>query len=213
MPTMTTVPGAAIDVADPSSSATAPPRWSRVALALAAWGAASAAVAYGGLLAHVPRPLVPLALVGSVGLFVLGWRRGGVARAIADHLPLRLAVGYHIVRAPIGAAFLVAHAHGALPGSFAIAAGVGDIVAGLLAIPAMLTTSRRLVLAWNVLALLDILMVLSRGIPTIALGDAAAAAPFLRAPFPMLPTFVVPLVLITHLIVFARLRAARPAAS
>lgn len=186
-------------------SPAAPPCWSRVTLALAAWGAAAAAVALGGAWPDLPRLLMPLTLLTSVALFALSWRRGGGARAIAAHLPLRVAIGYHVLRAPIGAAFLVAYARGALPGSFAVVAGVGDVIAGLLAIPAMFSTNRRLVLAWNLLALADILLVLSRGLPQILLGDAAAAAPFLRAPFPLLPTFVVPLVLITHAIVLARL--------
>lgn len=181
-----------------------------VRLHLLLWAALAAALAASGALAVLPRPIIPLVLLGSVAAFWFAARRPGLARSIVDNLDLRLAIGLHVVRAPIGAAFLVLQARGTLPAEFAVPAGVGDLFAGLLAVVALValpatTRARRLIVGgWNLLALADILMVIVIAQRIILFGETPHA--FLTFPFPMLPLFLVPLILITHGIVFARLR-------
>lgn len=177
---------------------------------LCVWFAAALAVAASGALAHAPRPVVPLLLLAPVIAFALAARRrgDGLARRVLERLPLAAAIAVHVPRALVGAAFLVAAAHGRLPRAFALPAGYGDILAGLGALGALalLPTRPRLVRAWNLLALVDIVLVVASAQRFIVFGGADAARPFFAFPFPMLPTFLVPLVLISHGIVAWRLR-------
>src|SRR5262249_45403860 len=66
---------------------------------------------------------------------------------------------------------------------------------------------RRLWLSWNTYGLLDILFVVVTAART-ALHAPASMQALLRLPLCLLPTFVVPLILVSHVLLFVRLRAA-----
>ena len=184
---------------------------------IAAWALAALAVAASGVLAHAPRAVVPLLLFGPVIAFALAARRPGLARDTYERLPIAVAIGFHVLRAPIGAVFLVACARGDLPSSFAVPAGVGDVLAGLGAVVALVALAREwprartVVTAWNLFAFADIVMVVANAQRLIVFGDDAAVRPFLAFPFPLLPLFVVPVVFITHGIVHFRYTRRRDA--
>lgn len=116
--------------------------------------------------------------------------------------------------------FLKLGASGELPEAFVRIAGPGDVVAGTLAVGAAIAASdlgsrrrRALVLAWNVIALADILAVVVTAQRLILfVQDPRKLGMMGRFPFATLPLFVVPMVLLTHLAVIARLRAAARAA-
>jgi hypothetical protein len=180
--------------------------WSRVALVLAAWGTSALAVALSGVMAGAPAPVIPAVLAGSVTAFFLAARRPGAARTIAARLDLRVAIALHVLRAPIGVGFLLAAAAGTLPRGWALVAGWGDVAVGLLALAALAAWPRhpRLVAAWNLLALIDIVVVVAGAQRILFFGEPVPA--FAAFPFPLLPFFVVPLVFITHGIIWTRLR-------
>lgn len=195
-------------VASPTASSDHRPVWT----ALAVWIVAALVAAATGLVAALPRPLIPLIIWSPVLAAVLAWRRSPAVRTFVADLDLRLPVLFHVVRVFFGAAFLVEAAAGRLPPSFAHVAGPGDLVAGALALPAALLaarrdpTSRALLFGWNLLGLIDILAVfLSAQRLLLVLRDERFLHAFQRLPFSTLPVLVVPLVLITHLLVFVRL--------
>lgn len=186
----------------------------RVWTGLALWSAAAVALGASGLVAALPRPMIPLLIWSPVAIFAALYRRGGALRAFVDGVDLRLPVLFHAGRVIFGALFLVDAARGALPTLFAQLAGPGDIVAGSLALPAAWLAgrssrrSRAALLAWNVLGLVDILAVFFTAQRLLLLDrDPLMLAAFQRMPYPTLPLLVVPLVLITHGVVFLRLRA------
>lgn len=185
-----------------------------VLLALGLWLAAAFALSASGVFCGVPAPVIGATNLTLVTLTLLAVTVIRPLRAWVASLPLRWLVLYRAVRF-VGLAFLVLHAHGALPGDFALVAGWGDIAVAAsalgVAFAACPVTSRRrwwTVLGWNALGLLDILNVL-RG--AILIGMAAPAEVMVMTGFPMsvLPTFVVPLVIVTHLLIFARLWRSR----
>jgi hypothetical protein len=187
---------------------------SRVGLALALWLAA--AFALSGPVAHGPAFLVPLSLWSCVLAVALYWRRSPSLQAWTDQLDLRAPILWHTVRVYFGARFLQLYAAGELPGTFALAAGWGDIVAGALALPAALAVSRpaarRWVLAWNALAFADILFVVLNA-ARLFLTQRESMAAFTQLPLRLLPLFIVPLVILSHGLVFVRLRRAGRAAA
>lgn len=177
---------------------------------LALWLAAAIALTAAGVLAAAPRAvggvIFTLTLVGLVL-----HHRSATVRAFVASLDVRVLILFHVIRAPIGLAFLVFHGRGLLPEAFAVRGGYGDILAGVLALGAAAIAMRapRVALAWNVLGLLDIAMVLVTAQKLLLLDrdplmlSAAANLPLIA----MLPFFVVPLVILTHLAIFQKLRA------
>lgn len=185
----------------------------RVWTALALWSAAAVTFAASDLLGSLPRPMIPLLIWSPVVAAVVAHRRSPTLRAFVDTVDLRLPVLYHLVRVLFGAAFLVEMSAGRMPAAFALTAGPGDIVAGTLALPAAWLTTRRDrasrlgLLAWNALGLADILLVFATAQRLLlVVHDERMLTAFRRMPYATLPVLVVPLVILTHLLVFARLR-------
>jgi len=126
----------------------------------------------------------------------------------------RVLVVLHLTRVLAGGYFLVLYRRGELPYAFAVPGGIGDIVVGLLALWLLAavtpsgTRGRRIYAGWNVLGLIDILFVVATA-TRIALGDPGALAPLLRLPLSVLPTWLVPLIIASHVILAVRLTRPR----
>jgi len=189
---------------------------SAVPAVIAGWIVAALAVAGSGALASLPPPAVPFLIWSPVVIGVWAWRRLPAVRAFADGIDLRLAVLYHLVRVVFGALFLWEMRAGRLPAAFAMIAGPGDIAAGLLAIPAAWLINRegegprRICLAWNLFAFVDILAVFASAQRMLFVErDLRFFALVRTLPYATLPMLVVPLILLTHLLIFQRLRRSR----
>lgn len=187
-----------------------------VALVLAAWALAGAIVAASGVVAAVPVG-APLFIGGGTAALVLAARRLPKWRAAVERIPTRAVVLGHALRAPIGASFLAALAAGELPRTFALRAGWGDIAVGLTAVAVGLYADERratgpLVWTWTLLGLVDILMAVGTAQHALlVLHDPLAARALGGLPYGLLPTFVVPLVIGTHILLIMRLMGARAA--
>ncbi|MBA3272647.1 MAG: hypothetical protein H0T11_02080 [Chthoniobacterales bacterium] len=181
-----------------------------VSFALLVWLAAATAVGASGLLARSPVPPPAIAVALTILLLVALFSATSLRRRVRS---LGNLVAFHIVRIAAGAWFLVLSARGVLPGEFALVAGWGDIAVGIGAVlvwwrcfPLVSSTQRGTLLVWNALGLLDIVAVLANG-ARIFLRDPAMGEPFTRLPVALLPTFVVPLVLVSHVLIFVWGRA------
>ena len=122
-------------------------------------------------------------------------------------MPPRALVALHLVRF-VGAWFIVLYRRGQLPFAFAVPGGWGDIAAaaaaaGLLlgAFPANTYGRRAALYAWNALGLLDILFVVTTA-AGLFFAEAGQLAPLTRLPLSLLPTFFVPLIVMSHLRIF-----------
>ena len=126
----------------------------------------------------------------------------------------RVLVVLHVTRVLAGGYFLVLYRRAELPYAFAVPGGIGDIVVGALALWLLIAVApatargRRLYAVWNVLGLIDILFVVATA-TRIALGDPGALAPLLRLPLSVLPTWLVPLIIASHVILAVRLTRPR----
>lgn len=179
-------------------------------LGLGAWLAVALGVALSGVITVDRRIAIPLVLVTLVAMQVVLYRRGGAWRALADSLDDRTVVLLHVVRAPIGALFLVLLTHG-LDATFARIAGFGDLVSGLgaLAVGLFFLRSRAALLVWNTFGLLDLLVVVFTAQRILIFSDHPETMTMLLGfPGMLLPTFLVPIILASHFLLFARLRRA-----
>jgi hypothetical protein len=184
---------------------------------LACWTALSFLFAISGLLTQERLLAVPLAIAGGVTAVLLAARFSAAARAFVDTVELKWFLALHCLRLPIGAAFLFELSRGRLDPLFARGAGIGDIAVGVLALALLLIPalrSPRTLFAFNLIGLIDILgaMVSAQRVLFFS-DDPARMASFMDAPYPMIPSLVVPLVLSTHLLMFGRLKRERAAAS
>lgn len=187
-------------------------------VAVGVWVVLAVAVSRSDLLLEGPRPLIPAMIFSVFGACFLLRRLAPDFRAWVDQLDLRLLVLYHFVRAPIGVYFLVLVDRGALTPVFGVPAGWGDILVGVLALLAVLALppdtprKRGFLFAWNLIGLVDILFVISTAQRVIFFGEGREALlPLASFPSSLIPLLVVPGVLITHALVFLRLRGVGPA--
>lgn len=195
-----------------SGVATAVPRPPAVVIAIAlSWlGIATLIVATGWLAAWRP-PLPQVLLVSLTAMLLIAARTTTAFRSWLLVLPVRRVLQFHLVRF-VGYAFLWLSVTGAMPTAFAVPAGIGDIVVATAALLllSVATSPRwnRLVLVWNIVGLADILFVVATA-ARLAMADPASMLALMRFPLGLLPTFIVPLVIASHLWVFAALRSSR----
>jgi len=140
-----------------------------------------------------------------------------IVRRTLEAVPQSWIVGVQLYRG-LGVIFLVLYASGKIPGAFALPAGIGDVLTGLLAPIVALGYARgrpgaeRRVLAWNVFGLLDLVVAVTTGFLTspspFQLLSLDAPNQLISAfPLVMVPAFAVPLSVLLHLASLAKLRA------
>jgi hypothetical protein len=184
-----------------------------IAIVLLLWFLAVAAVGHAGLLVGSKIPVIGGYIAGTTALLcVLALTIPPLKLWLCD-LPLRLLVMLNVLRL-VGVAFIVsAAAPGGLPDTFAQSAGYGDIFSAVTALvlaigflPAVTRFRRRLLLAWNVLGMADLLVAVGTTI-SILLSGSTAMAPLGTAPMVYVAYFFVPLLVFVHLVIFYRLAA------
>lgn len=149
--------------------------------------------------------------VVTIAILIL-YRFRSSFRERLELLQLEELICWHAIRAPIGAAFLVMSQEGLLPSLFATRAGYGDIaiaIAGLVAVGLALHLENsklktRLFILWNVLGLLDLLFAVGTGL-FLGVTNPGSMDWIARLPLLLVPTFIVPLLLSTHVIMLYRL--------
>ena len=144
-----------------------------------------------------------------VALLVIAYGFSSEFRLWISSVPLAWLVSVHLVRF-VGFYFLWLYEHRQLPFAFAVLGGWGDIVVASLALVLFVRRpgSRAIYHVWNTLGLADILFVVSTA-TRLALADPASMAALLRFPLSLLPTFIVPLIIFTHVVIFLRLKGER----
>ena len=198
--------------------------WLAVALPLVLWLAliwvSAAAGAFEGGRRRIP--LLPLAIVLPLPIGLAFMMRSSRIAAALDAAPPSWLVGLQVYRV-LGANFLALWAYGAIPGVFALPAGIGDVLVGLLALPAALYLAsgapggRAIAALWNFLGIADL-------VTAVTLGALSSPGPLqhlaldhpnvLLGAYPtvMTPAFAVPLSLILHGLSLWQLWRCQPAA-
>ena len=162
-----------------------------------------------GIVRTLRPPAAPLVVFGlTVVVLAAGWLLVGF-RAWLSAIDERWLVGLHLTRF-VGAYFLYLYGQGQLPYAFAVPGGWGDIaVASLAAIllvagPPRDARRRWAYIVWNVFGLADILYVVVTA-ARLATADPESMVALLRLPLSLLPTFLVPLIVASHVVLGVRL--------
>src|SRR5262245_16565221 len=183
--------------------------WLALAVPITAWLALVGWLALAGAFRPDPGlPALPVAIFLPVLLalpVLLGSKRIG---ALLDATPAAWLIAIQVYRI-FGGIFLVSWSRGAIAGIFALPAGIGDVLVGVLALPvayalgAGLAGARRGAIAWNLLGLCDFAIAIGIGILTapgplqLIVPDRPNAA-LGTFPMVMIPAFAVPSSILLH---------------
>ncbi|HEX6403801.1 MAG TPA: hypothetical protein VF003_11675 [Pseudonocardiaceae bacterium] len=184
---------------------------------IAGWFLAMLGISLFGLLRAGPSsPPIPigLALLVPLILGVLAYARSARLQQLLLRADLRWLIGVQLWRIA-GGVFVIDYARHQLPASFALPAGVGDVLVGLaapfVAVVAASGTSaaRRTVIGWCVAGIADLIVAVTMGVLNAPgkfglLAGEVTTAPMLELPLSLIPTFFVPLSILLHLLVLRR---------
>jgi hypothetical protein len=204
--------------------------WLGITIPFTLWLAVVWALAVNGAFQPIPGvvrlPRLPIAIFAPViiGLFFV--LRSKSIAAFLDATPAPWLIALQVYRI-FGGIFLVNWMHGTVAGVFAVPAGIGDVLTGIMALPvALLLASgsergRSAAMAWNIFGLLDFAV-------AVTLGTLSSPGPFqifgldipasLAGTYPtvLIPAFAVPSSILLHALSIRQLRrigrrAERPA--
>ena len=183
-----------------------------IVLAGVLWLAVAVAAGAAGAVQALRPPAPPLVVAALTLLVLLATAAVVPLRRWARAVDPRTLVALHVTRFFAGTYFLVLYREGVLPYAFAVPGGIGDALVAVLALGLLAGVSpltargQRLYAVWNVLGLLDILYVVATA-ARLGGADPVSMQALLRLPLSLLPTFLVPLIIASHIILAVRLAA------
>lgn len=179
-----------------------------VTLALLCWGCLAVVIGAAGWFRNASAPAVAVTVWSLTALASLAWWKIGSIKAWAMNVDLRWLVAIHGTRFFAGVYFLMLCWHRELPCGFAGPAGWGDIIVALLALALLGATQVRFaatwLFVWNTLGFIDIIFVVFNAL-RFGLREWQSMHAFRELPLSLLPTFLVPLIISSHILIFVRL--------
>lgn len=165
-------------------------------------------------------PTIQFGLLGPILVVLLLFRFWPALKRVVTAIPQQWLIGMQLFRVE-GAIFLTLYAMHRLPPQFAMPAGIGDVLVGLAAPIVAIAYLRKgsqangLILAWNLLGLLDLVTAVTTGMLTspIPIHVFTMDAPnelISLYPLVMVPVFLVPLAFLLHFASLRKLRQTEP---
>lgn len=178
------------------------------------WLGAAFVIGYLQVLQRMPSTAIQGILGVLTAVLIYVYFRFKAVRTWVDALELRALVLFHVTRF-IGIYFLVLYGREQLPYAFAVPGGIGDIIVATLALviavaPLAPATRLRAIGLWNIIGLVDILLVVVTA-ARLNLANPGQMRALTYLPLSLLPTFLVPLIIATHVVIFARLARSQSA--
>jgi hypothetical protein len=176
-----------------------------VALILGAWICIAAGAGVAGWLERANATVVAgmIWILTALALFAC-WKVPTLQRW-AMKVELRWLVLLHLTRF-VGFYFFLLCSRGELPFAFAAPAGWGDIIVAALAVLLLALSDARnwsMLIIWNTIGLTDILFVVMTAL-RLGLEDWQSMHALREFPLSLLPTFLVPLIIVSHVLIFFR---------
>ena len=169
------------------------------------WLFVAVLIGYSGILQTTRLPMPALGAAIAVTLIAaIAVRRDYRERAL--RAGVRPLIAVHLARFA-GIYVLLLYNRGLVSRDFAMSAGWGHIVVAVLAAIVLLAfrpdtkTGRSAILAWNVIGVIGVLIVFAT-VARMASADPVVQAGFTSLPLSLLPTFLAPLIVVTHALIF-----------
>jgi hypothetical protein len=177
---------------------------------LVLWAAAACVAGAFRLLAQLPAPAIPIAILVGIA-YGCAVRVPWVGEALRS-LGIRGILAVHLGRF-VGLYFLRLQAEGRLPAEFAERAGWGDIVAAAGALALIPWRDGpgfgRALAFWNWVGLIDLLVAVATA-AWLNLTRPGSMAELSTLPLTLVPLFLVPILLTSHLVLMQPRRVANP---
>jgi len=176
-----------------------------VLLILAAWLCLASGVGVAGWLERANASVIAGIVWIMTALALLACWKVPTLQGWARTVELRWLVLLHLARF-VGFYFFLLCSRGELPFAFAAPAGWGDIVVAALAVLLLALSGARnwnMLVIWNTIGLTDILFVVLTAL-RLGLEDWRSMHALREWPLSLLPTFLVPLIIVSHVLIFWR---------
>jgi hypothetical protein len=176
-----------------------------VALILGAWICIAAGAGVAGWLERSNAPVIAGIVWTLTVLTLLACWNVPTLKRWAMTVKLRWLVLLHLTRF-VGFYFFFLSSRGKLPFAFAAPAGWGDIIVAALAVLLLVLSDARnwsMLIIWNTIGLTDILFVVMTAL-RLGLEDWRSMHALREFPLSLLPTFLVPLIIVSHVLIFLR---------
>ena len=176
-----------------------------VLLILGGWACIASAASVAGWLERATAPIIASIVWGLTILVLIACWKILSLQTWVMNVDLRWLVRLHLVRF-VGIYFLILSSRGQLPFAFAAPAGVGDILVAILAVILLVVSNARnwsILILWNTIGLTDILFVVLLAL-RLGLADWQSMHALREFPLSLLPTFIVPLIIASHVLIFLR---------
>ncbi|MEW6145863.1 MAG: hypothetical protein AB1598_12685 [Thermodesulfobacteriota bacterium] len=180
-----------------------------VTIAVIIWLLASVMAGASGIFSNLRPPFPQAVLLGLVIVELLIFAFSSGFRGWCLSVDVRALALFHLTRF-VGIYFLILYSQGRLPYDFAVPGGWGDTAAAAAVVILVLfvkpvgKTAWILYLVWNLFGFLDILFVVVTA-ARLAFSGPGSMSELLRLPLNLLLTFVVPVIIFTHIVIFIRL--------
>jgi len=166
------------------------------------------AVGLAGWFQYASAPVVAITVWSLTALALLACWKIETLKAWTLDVDLRRLVLFHLTRLIAGIYFLALCHRGELPCAFALTAGWGDIMVAMLAAIAVaamhIAFTKLILLIWNAIGLIDIIFVVTSAL-RFGLSDWQSMHALRELPLSLLPMFLVPLIIASHVLIFMRL--------
>src|SRR6267143_467423 len=176
-----------------------------VILILAAWICLATGTGLAGWLESANAPVVAGILWLLTVLALLACWKVPTLRRWALKVELRWLVLLHLTRF-VGFYFFLLCSRGELPFAFAAPAGSGDIIVAVFATLLLVLSCARnwsILIIWHTIGLTDILFVVMLAL-RLGLENRQSMHALREFPLSLLPTFLVPLIIVSHVLIFFR---------
>lgn len=162
-----------------------------------------------GFLALLSPPFPQLILFGLVIVLVLLFLASSVFRSLSLETDINVLLLIHLTRF-VGIYFLILYSRGVLPYDFAVLGGWGDIITAFTSILVLLFSPTSgligfvIYFVWNLFGFIDILFVVTTA-GRMAMAHPQSMMALTKLPLSLLPTFLVPIIIYSHIVVSIRL--------
>jgi len=197
-------------------NATADPNsWNcRIFVILAAWALVVSLASSTGLFHRIPLPWIALLVASGIAAPFVAYLRIPSLQRFLRSRDINYLTVFHLWRIPAALAFFHYGSRDALPETFVRHAAWGDLLAGLLVAPVVLTPRRglRKYVAFHVFGFADFVLAVGTGLYFSLIADPAMAT-IAAFPLALIPLFGVGVSGASHLIAFDVMRVRRARAN
>ena len=180
-----------------------------ILIILSIWFLIAFSLGFTGRVSEIPFPFPQIILFTLVTAQLVLFNSLKGLKSWIYKINIKYLIAVHLSRF-VGIYFLILYSQNLLPYDFAVKGGIGDIFVATTALLILVFVSSKnqirdkIYLIWNTVGILDILFVVFTA-GRIGMDSPQSIENLLKLPLSLLPTFLVPIIIFTHIMIYVRL--------